>query len=132
MVTGERPAEETAVGASLGFVSSSYLDSRATHSSLRGPSRSSRQLQAYCLSITLAYVRQFKDEVGSVCIEQSLLCLEPYRKLLIWGGLARLLGARAVIIGGGKSTGHKIAVKVTDCSTGAHIKVEKLAHMIGF
>src|SRR5271155_5285362 len=98
MVTGERPAEETAMGASLGFVSSSYLDSSWGYPlfvardhprvPLSLPSRSSRQLQAYRLSITPAHVRQFKDEVGSVCIEQNSACLEPYRKLLIWGGLA--------------------------------------------
>jgi hypothetical protein len=35
----------------------------------------------------------------------ELACLEPYQKQLIWGGLAHLLGVRAVAIGGRKKHG---------------------------
>ena len=76
-------------------------------------SRSSQQLQAYRPSITPAHVRQFKDGVGPVCIEQSLL-VSSFIGNYLFGEACHAPLARMPTIGGGKGSGHKIAVEVTD------------------
>ena len=82
----------------------------ATHFSLRGPS-----------------THPSTSSIQKLSIRAMLACLEPYRKLLI--GEAWQLGAYAR---GGKGTGHKVAVKVTDLEYSGHNWVEKLVHVVGF